>query len=226
MLRRKVSSATQLSWWRPAATYLGVILPSMLALAVLLSADVLLVKHFFSERAAGQYAAVAALGRVIFWGGSGIALVLFPKVIYRRTQGQSGSHLVVGSLVLVALGGLFGFAVFSFAARWFLTAFAGAAYAGGAGYLPFYAVGMSLLAGIAVFVATHQSHGRPGFLAILVPTTVLEPALIVAFHQSLPQVVEMVDVSMTLVLTGLAAWYLVQNRAARATHPARSTLQQ
>ena len=215
MVRRKLSVKPNLAWWRPAATYLAVILPSTLALAVLLSSDVLLVKQYFPTRDAGDYAAVAAIGRAIFWGASGVAIVLFPKVAFRGAQGRSGVQLVAASLLLVALGGLVGLVLLSFASGWLLTAFAGSAYVAGATYLPWYALGMMLLGAAAVLIATHQSRGRPGFLAVLLPLAALEPVLIVAFHQSLIQVVQVVDISMALVTVGLAAWYLVQERAGR-----------
>jgi O-antigen/teichoic acid export membrane protein len=199
------------AWWRPAAAYLAVVLPSTLALAVLLSADVLLVKHFFPTRVAGEYAAVAALGRAIFWGASAVATVLFPKVVFRGAQGKGGSPLVGASLLLVAVGGLGGLAMLALASRWLLVAFSGGAYAEAAGYLPWYALGMIMLGAAAVLIATHQSRGRPGFLALLVPLSLLEPILLLAFHQSLGQVVLVVDVSMALVAGALGALYLVDH---------------
>jgi O-antigen/teichoic acid export membrane protein len=215
LLRHKVATKPVKDWWRPAAAYLAVIVPSTLALAVLLSADVLIVKSVFSSRVAGEYAAVAALGRAIFWGASGVAAVLFPKVIFRGAQGRSGLQLVGASMALVAAGGLGGLALLSLGSTWLLTAFAGPAYAQAAGYLPWYAVGMTLLGGVAVLIATHQTRGTPGFLAILLPLTLLEPAALIAFHQNLGQVVQVIDVSMALILAGLGGLYLVQERAAR-----------
>jgi O-antigen/teichoic acid export membrane protein len=212
LLRRRLAIRPNLSWWRPAAKYLAVVLPSTLALAVLLSADVLLVKHFFPTQAAGEYSAVAALGRAIFWGATGVAAVLFPKVVFRTTQGKSGSHLVGASLLLVAVGGVAGLALLSVGSRWLLTAFAGGAYVGAAVYLPWYALGMTMLGGVAVLVATHQSQGRPGFLAVLLPLTMLEPALLLLLHQNLIQVVQVLDASMALTLVGLGAFYVLQHR--------------
>jgi O-antigen/teichoic acid export membrane protein len=212
LLRQNVATTPVKNWLRPALTYLAVIVPSTVALAVLLSADVLIVKHFFPTRPAGEYAAVAALGRAIFWGASGVAAVLFPKVIFRGAQGRSGSNLVGASLVLVAAGGLGGLAVLSVSSTWLVTAFAGPAYSEAAGYLPFYALGMTLLGGVAVLIATHQSSGTPGFLGILLPLTLLEPAALIAFHQNLTQVVQVIDVSMALILIGLGSLYLVQER--------------
>jgi O-antigen/teichoic acid export membrane protein len=214
-LRRKLSTKTRLPWLRPAATYLAVIVPSTLALAVLLSADVLLVKHFFAGTIAGEYAAVAAIGRAIFWGATGVATVLFPKVIFRESQGRSGSPIINASLVLVTLGGLLGLAFLSFGSTWLLTAFAGAAYSEAARYLPWYAVGMTFLGAAAVLIMTQQSRGKPAFLTVLIPLTLVEPVLVIAFHQSLMQVVQVVDISMALVLSGLAVQFALQHRITR-----------
>lgn len=211
MLSSKLSIRTRPSWFRPAASYLAVVVPSTLALAVLLSADVLLVKHYFPTRLAGEYAAVAALGRAIFWGASAIATVLFPKVVFRGAQGKGGSNLVGISLLLVGVGGLVGLGLLAFGSRWLLVAFSGSAYAGVATYLPWYGIGMIMLGGAAVLIATHQSRGGPGFLAVLLPLTLLEPVLLVAFHQNLAQVVLVVDISMALVACGLGALYLMQH---------------
>lgn len=215
LLRGRLTIRPNLSWWRPATRYLAVVLPSTMSLSVLLSADVLLVKHFFPARAAGEYAAVAALGRAIFWGASGVAIVLFPKVVFRTTQGRSGSNLVSTSLVLVTIGGLGSLALLSVGSTWLLTAFAGGAYAAAGGYLPWYALGMTMLGGVAVLIATHQSLGRPGFLAVLLPLTVIEPALlmtVMTMHESLIQVVQWLDASIALILIGLGVLYIVQER--------------
>jgi hypothetical protein len=180
---------------------------------MLLSADVLLVKHYFPTSAAGEYAAVAALGRAIFWGASGVAAVLFPKVVFRTTQGRSGQPLVSASLAIVAIGGIAALTLLWASSGWLLTSFAGGAYRGGAILLPWYSLGMTMLGGVAVLIATHQSRGRPGFLWVLVPLTILEPVLLVTFHESLIQVVQVVDVSMGVIALCLGALYVVQHRA-------------
>jgi len=212
LLRRKLSIRPNLSWWRPAVGYLAVILPSTAAVGVLLSSDVLLVKHFFPTQAAGQYAAVAALGRAIFWGASAVAIVLFPKITFRRSQGKSGTSLVSASLILVGIGGLAGYLLLSVASKWLLSAFAGTGYAGASGYLAWYSIGMLLLGAAAVLIATQQSRGRPDFLAVLLPLSTMEPFLILVFHQTLTQVVQIVDISMLILLSGLVGLYLLQER--------------
>jgi O-antigen/teichoic acid export membrane protein len=199
-------------WLRPALQYLALVLPGTLALSLLLSADILLVKHFFSGRAAGEYSAVAALGRAIFWAAGGVAAVLFPKVIFRESQGNSGARIVGGSLGLVLVGGVAGFVVLGLVARPILTAFAGSAYAGGAAILPLYAISMTLFGCATVLIVTHQSRARALFLAVLLPIAAAEPLLIMAFHGSLRQVVQVVVLCMAGLVLGLAALYIVDIR--------------
>ena len=139
LLRGRLAIRFSQPWVRPALNYLALIIPSTLALSVLLSADVLLVKHFFGSREAGEYSAVAALGRAIFWGAAGVATVLFPKITFKESQGRSGSRIIGVSLGLVAMGGIAGLTVLSVAARQVLTVFAGPAYAGRSSILPLYA---------------------------------------------------------------------------------------
>ena len=204
ILRRRLAIRFNQPWIGRALRYLAVVLPSSLALSVLLSADVLLVKHFFSGRTAGEYSAVSALGRAIFWGAAGVAAVLFPKVVYRESQGHNVSRIVQVSVGLVFLGGFAGLAVLSMIARPVLTAFAGSAYAPGASILPLYALAMTLLGAASVLVATQQSRARARFLSILLPVTVVEPILIVLFHHDLIQVVWVVTLSMATLVAGLA----------------------
>jgi len=145
--------------------------------------------------------------------------VLFPKVVFRGAKGQSGSPLVGLSLFLVLLGGLAGLAVLWFGSRWLLVAFAGPAYGEASVYLPWYSAGMILLGVAVVLIATHQTRGKADFLAVLIPLTALEPGLLLMFHQSLGQVVLVVDLSMALIAGGLGALYLIQERIQRSNEP-------
>jgi hypothetical protein len=178
----------------------------------LLSADVLLVNHFFAKSVAGEYGAVAALGRAIFWGATGVATVLFPKVIFSEVQGRSGTRIVALSLAVVILGGSAGLLLLSASSKLVLTAFSGAAYQGGASYLAGYAVAMTLLGCASVLIATHQSRARRAFLGVLIPVAVGEPLAIAAFHQDIIQVVQILNLTMAALVIGLAAVLLLTRR--------------
>jgi len=204
LIRRKLAIKLGAQWIRPVLPYLGLVLTSTLALSILVTADVLLVKHFFAPTQAGEYGAVAALGRAIFWAAAGVAAVLFPKVVFHESQGGSGSRIVAISVVLVVLSGVASLVVLLLGAKPLLTTFAGSAYVRGASILPLYAIAMTLLGSASVLIATHQSRGQAAFLSVLLPITLAEPVLIVVFHHSLMQVVWVVTLSMTVLVGGLA----------------------
>jgi len=69
---------------------------------------------------------------------------------------------------------------------------------------------MTLLGGAAVLIATLQSRGRATFLGVLLPAAALEPALILGFHRSLLQVVQVVDLSMLLLVAALSVLILLE----------------
>lgn len=198
--------------WRTGLRSLEVILPSSLALAVLLSTDVLLVKHFFGTEEAGRYAAVAALGRIVFWGATGIGMVLFPKAVIHVTRGSNGSPLVMASLAMCLLGGALVWATFWLGSGFVLAMFAGGAYVAAGAYLPWYALAMTLFGGASVLVANGQARCNRDFLAVLIPVTLIEPLLIIRFHHTLMQVVQLLSLSMAVLFVGLAILYLIQER--------------
>jgi hypothetical protein len=109
------------------------------------------------------------------------------------------------------VGGAAGLIILSWTSKLVLTAFAGPAYAGGAYYLPWYAVGMTLLGCASVLIATHQSRAGRAFLAVLLPTALAEALLITAFHHSATQVIVVMDLCMAALVVGLGC-LLVQPR--------------
>lgn len=63
--------------------------------------DIVLVKHFFSAQAAGLYAAVAMVGRVIFAFSSAVVNTTFPLVAGTRVEERKDLSVIATSLLLV-----------------------------------------------------------------------------------------------------------------------------
>ncbi len=72
------------------------------ALAIVLNADILFVKAYFTETQAANYSAVALIGRTLFFATSPVSIVLMPHVIRRFSSGKS---IVPSLLVSVGLIG-------------------------------------------------------------------------------------------------------------------------
>ncbi len=99
-IRKVIAIPTKLS----AKTISEYGVPSLLCIlgiTSLYSTDVMLVKHYFSSFDAGMYAALAMMGKVIFFAGSSVAYVLFPVVAERKATGTRSHNLVYASLAIV-----------------------------------------------------------------------------------------------------------------------------
>ncbi len=93
---------------RPAARSDGATtLLSLVLLAALFSADVVVARHGMEGHAAGIYAAVSLAGKVVFFATSGLTWVLFPLLSARDERGEDGRGLLlgaVGAVVVVVAG--------------------------------------------------------------------------------------------------------------------------
>lgn len=63
------------------------------------SADVILVKHFFSSHDAGIYASLSTLGKIIFFGAGPISAVMFPLISKRKSKGEGFRRVFIYSFV-------------------------------------------------------------------------------------------------------------------------------
>ncbi len=76
---------------------------TVLGLTSFITADILLVKHFFSPTDAGYYASLSIIARVIFYFSSPIGTVMFPLVVQKISRNESYKSTFLLSMVLVLL---------------------------------------------------------------------------------------------------------------------------
>ncbi len=74
-----------------------------ISLALIGSADVVLVKHFFSPNAAGLYAAAALGGKMLLYLVGFIPTVLLPQAADRHARGTQTHQVLTGSLIIFAV---------------------------------------------------------------------------------------------------------------------------
>ena len=65
--------------------------------------DILLVKHYFSPEMAGLYAAVALVGRVVYFSSWQVVSAMFPIAAGDKTSSENSSVLIVPLLLVVAI---------------------------------------------------------------------------------------------------------------------------
>lgn len=89
--------------WKEAARFAAPTLFTLLGLTSIYTTDIILVRHFFSAKDAGLYAAIAILGKVIFYASSAVSTVLYPVLSERSVTGGSSNKLVMWATGMVGM---------------------------------------------------------------------------------------------------------------------------
>jgi O-antigen/teichoic acid export membrane protein len=180
---------------------------------VFTNSDVWLVKHYFPGHLAGQYAALALIGRVVYFGTWSVAMVLFPKVVARARQGLPtrplfyGSFLLVGGLALGLVG-----CCACFPTR-LVTVLLGDHYAAVGPYLWPYALLTALFALANLLVYYYLSLENFVPIGLSLAFGVVQVLLMGAFHEQIEQLLVSQLVATSLLLISLLGYHFtVQER--------------
>ena len=185
----------------------------LFALAGLLHLDVLAVKAFFTPDEAAAYAALALIGRIVFWSGMMVGIVLLPFVVWRAAVGAGIIRAYLASLLLMAtVSGACALIILTWPEGVYGLIF-GDRYPPYAELLPLYVAAAALLAIAAVTASLHIGAGHlrvwTGLVVILAGTIAGY-----AFAHDSPRTV----LTVLLVGTAVAAIYLVAEAIALAHH--------
>jgi O-antigen/teichoic acid export membrane protein len=105
----KLAHSLRKHWWPDIPLimgelkYVGFALVGSLAVMLLLSLDVIVVKYFFDAHTAGLYAGIATVARIIFFLTASIAQVLLPAVKLHQAAHENRKLLVKSLFILSAL---------------------------------------------------------------------------------------------------------------------------
>ncbi|MGC2183755.1 MAG: oligosaccharide flippase family protein [Terriglobales bacterium] len=168
--------------------------------------DIVLVKHFFAPAEAGLYAAVALVGRVIYFLSWSAVSGMFP--IAAGTRSPKRDHGVLGpSLLLVlAIGSSITLGLW-LAPAWIWTTLFGARFgmAGDVAYLlMLYAATTSVYSLSVVFIAYEMSHKIANTAWVQLAFSAVIIASIYRYHSSLEQVIRVQLAMMILLLVVVA----------------------
>lgn len=172
-----------------AKAFIPILVGSM-AVSFPTSIDVVLVRHFFPEADAGLYAGAAILGRIVLFVSLAISLVLFPKFVNDRINGNTGHALLYKGLGITALfsGGVA--LVFAMLPRLALRLLLGSEYVDASGLVPLYSAAMCSFALASVFLYYYLAvQPRIYLYALFVPHLLLELIFMYVFHQSTSQII-------------------------------------
>ena len=216
----KVSPAVDLVEVRRYAALVSVLLLGQLLTN---NSDVFAAKIFFEPAAAGVYAAIALVGRAVFYLAWSVATVVFPVVARRHASGGDTGSLLRGGIIAVGAIG----AVCSLGALLLggpvLGVILGPAYSDLSVPLAAYAATTTLFA-IANLVASHElSQGTNIQSRLLLGASVVQVALLLIWHDGTAQLIQAQFVAMVLLLGAMIVRGGIQKYRSRTPSERRAS---
>ncbi|MFH1832988.1 MAG: oligosaccharide flippase family protein [Candidatus Levyibacteriota bacterium] len=188
-----------------ASTLSGYGIPVLLAnlgIISIISMDLIVVKHFFSDTISGQYAALSLMGRSISYVVTPILLVLFPLIAQKKERREK----LLGTVFLSAL--LIGVPSISLSALYFLFPnivlkifFPAQAYATLAQFLGPFSIFILFYTFASLLNSFYLSIGKTKVFIFNLIALFLEILFITFFHANISQVVTgLIGISFLLLL--------------------------
>lgn len=190
---------------------------STLAFTSLYTADIVLVRHFLPGAEAGLYAALATLGKIIFFASNPIVMVLFPIVSEKHANGKgySGSlamSLGLVSLICLGIGGLY----FLFP-KLMIGLLYGDKYLSVSSQLWLFAVFLSFYSLSYLLVNFYLSIKKTKLVILPAAAAVVQIVSIAFFHRSLSQVAWVSILVSGLLFLSLLIYYFLDDDQIKKT---------
>lgn len=176
------------------------------------NSDIILVKHYFNSHEAGLYASLALIGRVVYFVAWMFVMLLLPKVIQLKKDGKDTQPILMKYVAYITvLSTVIVLATFLFPELVVKLMF-GDEYLSIAFLLWKYALATSIFAIANIFAYYFLSINQ--YIPVVVSASIglTQIGLIVLFHNSLQQVVEMQIIAMVILLVIQLSFFLYHNK--------------
>ena len=176
------------------------------------NSDIILVKHYFSDKEAGLYASLALIGRVVYFVAWMFVMLLLPKVILLKKEGKETLPILMKYVAYIAVLSV-GIILFTFLFPEFVVkVMFGTKYISIAFLLWKYALATSVFAIANIFAYYFLSINKYIPVVISAVLGLTQIGLIVIFHNSLEQVVEMQIIAMLALLFFQLCFFFYHNK--------------
>jgi O-antigen/teichoic acid export membrane protein len=193
---------------RGVRSYTGLAFLALLAFAVLTNIDVILAKQYLSAVDAGNYAAISVIGKLAFFIPGGIAIAMFPKTSHLFEVG--GVHRLVlrkAILLTLLLAGVVVIIYWLFPQFVVNILFMGK-YPDAIPYLFKYGLAMAFFAVSSLLMFYFLSLNRTRVAYLLIGAVLLQLCLIILFHSSIGQIVNVMLICGASCLVLILPFYL------------------
>ncbi len=179
-----------------------------LGITSLYSTDIILVRHFFGSNDAGLYAALAILGKIIFYASSAVALVLFPVVAERTAQKNDAKKLIRTAIIGVSLlSGALTFLYFLFPDIIIRLLF-GNAYTGATTLLGIFGIFLALFSVGNIIVTACLALGKTRIWVVPVFCALVQIIVLSLFHATIHGVILLNIAVCSILVVGSLGYYI------------------
>jgi O-antigen/teichoic acid export membrane protein len=176
------------------------------------NSDVLLVKHYFSNDQAGLYASLALIGRVVYFVAWMFVMLLLPKVIQLKKEGKNPQPILLQYVLYIALLSTVIIVSTYLVPQLIVQLMFGDEYVAIAPLLWKYALATSVFAIANIFAYYFLSIDKYFPVVVSAILGFAQIVLIVVFHETLKQVVEMQIIAMLFLLFFQLCFFFYQNK--------------
>lgn len=192
---------------KPILHYGFPVLLTYFALTSLYTADVLLVRFFFSPVESGFYAALSVLGRIIYFAVAPVTIVMFPFISEHHARGTDYKKFFYYSIGLTVFGVLTILIIYFLFPNFIIGLLFGKEYLAISPYVGIFGVFIALYSISALLATFYLSIHKTKMIYILMFFTLSQIILILLFHSSLYQVIASSIASISLLLASLLLYY-------------------
>jgi O-antigen/teichoic acid export membrane protein len=169
-----------ISWRYSLYTLIG-----LLAFAIMVNVDAIVVRRLFGDAAAEAYGPVVTLGKMNLFIPLGIGLVLFPKATQRHAAGRDSRPVLLMALGATLLPGLILTVLYYLYPGWIVRTVFGSAYTDPGILLALVGLATTLYAGVSIWLNYALSLERRAYVFALAAIVILQVSLMLAFHPRL-----------------------------------------
>jgi O-antigen/teichoic acid export membrane protein len=176
------------------------------------NSDILLVKHYFSNDQAGLYSSLALIGRVVYFVAWMFVMLLLPKVIQLKKEGKNTQPILMQYVLYIALLSTVIVTGTYLFPETIVHLMFGENYIAIAPLLWKYALATSVFAIANIFAYYFLSIDKYFPVVVSAVLGLTQIGLIIFFHNSLEQVVEMQIIAMLFLLFFQLCFFFYQNK--------------
>lgn len=205
----KLFSKPNLRLILPELKFALLVLVSFGSITLLSSLDVFVVRYYFDPQAAGEYAGISTVAKIIFFFTASVAQVMFASIKI-TAPASANRKLFVRSMLLT--GGLGGIAllIFTLNPDFFVQLLMGQNYLSFAEYLPLLALAMLLVALLNIAVTYYVALRMYAISIILVIGLMLVGVLMMLHHNDLRAIINNILIGCGAIGGSIIVWRIIQ----------------